>query len=513
MAAGALIMVATCLFVVWELSRAFNQNARRDALSLVRSAVSEHMVSARALADDYAIWDAMLDATLSADVAWLDENVGSGTIEDGSLDFVAVLRRDDGQAWTWRAGKREAPDRSAASLAKIGPLIARTIEASSDHRGVVTTFARDEDGAWILAARPIIPHSGDYHLEVESPLLVVGLALTPEIVAEMGGRILLSDLRLEFDVAAAAPPQVATMALEGVDGPVAMVRWTPPSPATDALFAAAPVLAVGGLIGGGLLILVAAHVLRGARALEQAMVSAQAADRAKSRLLAVVSHELRTPMNGVIGMLQMLEREALTPSARRWSQTALGSAQSLVRLVDSLLTFSSLDNGKTRLNPQPVDPSEVLGEVAALFEPAAQARNLTIVWTPPPPIVVMLDAAAVRQIATNLIGNALKFSDGGAIRITLRTQLQDRAVRLTLAVEDDGPGVPPEAAERIFEAFEQGADAAQRSDGGVGLGLSIVRRLCHAMDGDVRLVPSGRRGARFVVTLTAPAADPEQLAA
>jgi signal transduction histidine kinase len=513
MGLGALVMLATGAFVVWSLSAAFNDAARRDAHVLLQSMLSEQAASARTIASDYAVWDAMVDAVMSADVAWMDPNVGSGTMPGGPMDFLAVIRRDADLGWTWMDGSRDVDASLGPEREDVRALVSHADRMEDEPSGVLTTFSAGQSGTWMLALAAIASHSGNQAMGADGPLLIVGVALTPEIISSMGQRVLLHDLTLENGAIEAGP--LATLALQGVEGPVAALRWTPPSPATAALMRAAPVLAVGALVGGGLLVLVGLHVLRAARELEAAMTAAQAADRAKSRFLAIVSHELRTPMNGVIGMLQMLERETLAPTARRWSQTALASAQSLVRLVDGLLTFSSLEGGAIRLNPTAVDPADVLSEVAALFEPAALARELTLIWTPPPPSTVVIDAVALRQIATNLIGNAIKFADQGEVRMGLVMQPEDDGVLyLVLTVDDDGPGVPAGSAERIFEAFEQAAEpsSSQRGDG-VGLGLSIVRRLANAMDGDVKLVPTEGRGARFEVTLRARTEETERLAA
>jgi len=226
-----------------------------------------------------------------------------------------------------------------------------------------------------------------------------------------------------------------------------------------------------------------------------------------------MSHEIRTPMNGVIGMLQLPEREPLEGRPRRWSQTALASARSLLGLVDGLLTVSRLDAGDFRLNPTPTDPVKIVDDVTRLFEHEAQTRNVRIEWRPHPTPLLMIDGSALRQIATNLVGNAVKFTDAGEVRVSLECRMSEDAAMLRLTVEDDGPGVPPEAAERIFEAFEQIDDASARRSGGVGLGLSIVRGLARAMGGDVRLDTGRRRGSRFTVAFPALLAAPAEMAA
>lgn len=514
MGLGALVVLGTCAFVVWELSKAFNDAAQRDARTLLQALISEQKTGARTLANDYAVWDAMYDATLAADAPWLDDNVGSSTLPDGTMDFVAVIHAADGLRISWFDGERDGASTDAPSSARINALVRHADDIGPQQRAVLTAFANDDGRIWMFAMARVTRQSGESAPGTSTPLLIVGIELTHDLVAEMGRRVLLPDLRIAGSVGEAEGlDEHATLLLNGPDGPVALLRWTPPAPALGALVDAAPFLGVGVAMGGGLLVLVGLHILRAARHLESAVIAAQAGDRAKSRFLAIVSHELRTPMNGVIGMLQLLDRETLDARPRRWAQTALSSARSLLGLVDGLLTFSRLDAGDFRLSPAPTDPGQVIADVVALFEPAAQERGLKIQWAAAPMPLMVLDAAALRQIVTNLLGNAVKFADGGAIRVDMAARPEGRAWRLELAVEDDGPGVPPEAAGRIFEAFAQVDDTAARRAGGVGLGLSIVRGLARAMGGDVQLAAADGPGSRFVVTLLAPASSPAQLAA
>lgn len=237
----------------------------------------------------------------------------------------------------------------------------------------------------------------------------------------------------------------------------------------------------------------------------RALAVAEHSSRTKSRFLATVSHEMRTPLNGIMGMSQLLLTDAPTPEARNHADVVLKSARHLHRVISDLLDLSRLEFGRLTLEPAPFDPHEVMKEVADLLRPLATERGLHLNIVPPQGTGVWFsaDAARVRQVLHNLLGNAIKFTDRGAV--TAGVELLDQGPRYT--VTDTGDGIDPSLAEVIFQPFGLGSAGMHRGQSGAGLGLSISRQLARAMGGDLTHAPAATTGTTFTFTLTAARAD------
>ena len=214
---------------------------------------------------------------------------------------------------------------------------------------------------------------------------------------------------------------------------------------------------------------------------EQALRDKQAAEvasRAKSEFLSRMSHEMRTPLNGVLGMIGLLERTRLDGAQRAYAENARQSAEHLLGLVNDLLDYARLEAGALEFDLAPVDLAGLVRGVAELLSPRAHDKGLEIAWSVAADAPdVIADDGRLRQILFNLAGNAVKFTQAGGVRIAVERCGGTRArPRLAFVVEDTGPGVPVEARARIFEEFGHvdSSDAA-RFDG-AGLGLAVVRR-------------------------------------
>jgi two-component system sensor histidine kinase/response regulator len=230
---------------------------------------------------------------------------------------------------------------------------------------------------------------------------------------------------------------------------------------------------------------------------------AERADAAKSRFVAHMSHEIRTPLNGVLGMLEVAQRGAVRTEQQRYLETARRAGDTLLQTINGVLDFSRIEAGRIELRPAPLDLAQIIVETMRSVMP--MVRNVPVVpmfdWTGPEPLV-LADEVAIRQILSNLIGNAAKFTREGSITVTAHaTDAGPGLLDLVLAVQDTGPGIPPARRARIFEAFEQGDDSLAREHGGTGLGLAIARALARAMDGDITLDAPAEGGSRFTLRL------------
>lgn len=260
--------------------------------------------------------------------------------------------------------------------------------------------------------------------------------------------------------------------------------------------------------------------------LQEANLAAEEANRGKTQFLANMSHELRTPFNGVLGMLSLLERTALTARQKEYVGTAKGSADHLLSLLNDILDVSAMETGKMAIHPHAIDLHALVTSVEHLMQPAAAQKGLSFHThcAADLPQWVQADSTRLKQIVLNLITNAIKFSESGTVRLRL---LRDEAAHypagspaaypLRLEVSDEGIGMDAHTLSKLFKRFSQGDDSTSRRFGGTGLGLEISRNLARRMGGEISVTSAPSKGSIFAVVLplptaTKPAPEPEQAA-
>jgi PAS domain S-box-containing protein len=239
-------------------------------------------------------------------------------------------------------------------------------------------------------------------------------------------------------------------------------------------------------------------------ALRRANADLERAIRAKSAFVATVSHELRTPLNGVLGLASLLQGTSLSPQQHEYVAALQTSGETLLRLIDDLLDFSKFEAGGLTLEVGPFDLRQVVEEVVAVFAAQARAKGLALGVQVNPAVPELLegDAGRLRQVLLNLVGNALKFTERGAVEVEVA--LAEESVRgalLRLGVRDTGIGIAPEVQATLFEPFTQADSSTTRRYGGTGLGLAIAKRLAEAMGGQIGVQSAQGVGSTFWLTL------------
>ena len=275
---------------------------------------------------------------------------------------------------------------------------------------------------------------------------------------------------------------------------------------------ASPVFSSGGKYGGVLISLddvtqLEAHKVE----LRESKENAEAANKAKSEFLANMSHEIRTPMNAILGFADVLRRgyDRSEPERQRYLNTIHSSGEHLLLLINDVLDLSKVESGNLEVERIPLAPHVLIREVTTVLGVKAQEKGISLEFDVDGviPETIQSDPTRLRQIVTNLTGNAIKFTRQGAVKVLLRLTSKAEGRLVAIDVSDDGVGVPQDKLGSIFDPFVQADSSVTRSFGGTGLGLSISRRLARIMGGDIVVRSEVGKGSVFTVTI-----DPGPLA-
>ena len=242
--------------------------------------------------------------------------------------------------------------------------------------------------------------------------------------------------------------------------------------------------------------------------LSEARQRAVLADRAKSEFLANMSHEIRTPMNGVLGMAELLAKSNLDTKQKTFTDIIVKSGNALLTIINDILDFSKIDAGQLVLDPAPFNLAEAIEDVATLVSTRAKEKDLELIVRIEPRLESLFigDVGRIRQIVTNLLGNAVKFTDEGHVLVDVTGERVPTGTMLTISVTDTGIGIPEEKLKLVFEKFSQVDTSSTRRHEGTGLGLAITSRLVELMGGTIGVESAEGKGSTFWFTVTLPRA-------
>jgi signal transduction histidine kinase/CheY-like chemotaxis protein len=468
------------------------------------------------LKDDLAsvtVWTEAYDKTArSFDPAWADINYGQYFSQYMHHDLSFVLDAGGQLIYASRAGEVLDDVATVQPLAEAArPLIdkVRAAEAANRRRngqakaferiGQAEAFVALGDKVYLLAASTVAPEVEDSRapLPGPDPIAVSGVELNAAFMKGLSADYGLDKANLILGAGDAPIPH--THILDSRGARIGAIAWTPDRPGAEVLARAWLPLTGAGLALLLMLSLLSLRIASISRALVRAARAAEAADTAKSEFLANMSHEIRTPLNAVLGMTQVMEGGELDPVQRERLKVIRDSGQGLLGLLNDVLDLSKIQAGRLEITPAPFDLAEVASGVFRAFEVQAAAKDLSL------DLVIaddargewMADALRLRQVLTNLIANAVKFTAQGGVRARI-----DRvADGLILSVTDTGPGIAPDALERLFDRFAQADATTTRRFGGTGLGLAICREICELMGGRLEVESRLGEGSTFRAVL------------
>ena len=505
----ALLILVVLSSVAW-VSSEHNKLARVSSENLVSAGLTSLRTRALTLVRDYSIWDEGYDAVIDGDRPWLYENIGVSVTDIRTFDLVIIDMPGQGPAYGWNEDSPPEGETNLLPEDLLEALLALPDDGNVATPETRTRFAMLNGEPWYFAVSYIRPV--DRFVAgvppASMPRQIHGQRLSDDI-EQLQENTLADNLRLADE-----PGNNASVPLVDLNNEtIGYLVWSPPRPGASILRRVA--LPIGFALLMVTLISAASsrYAVRSARRLEQALIDATVADRSKTEFLSNVSHELRTPMNGILGVAQLLQTTDLDDEQRDLVGILFSSANTQMSLISDLLDISRIEIGSRQLHVEPFQPAEVLKDLVDMMRLAATKRRIGFEadWSALEGLTVLGDERAFRQIVTNLLGNAVKFTDRGGVDLRATVTRADDRAEITVRVEDTGPGIPKDMFGKIFDRFYQVDGSSTRSKEGTGLGLAISRELARMMGGKITVESEVGVGSIFSLVIElAVAAAPQR---
>jgi signal transduction histidine kinase len=504
---GIILLVLVVVSSVLWLSARHNELARESSERMVSGGISAFKVKMQTVVKDYSIWDEAYNAIRADDFGWLYSNIGTGAAEIGALDKIVIIDPLRNRNFGWRQGSPQEGESDLLPPELVATMVQLLVETGEEENAAQSAFELLGDEPWSFAITRVIPVGGlpdGVSLE-DLPMQIHGLHMTRGVLDGIGANLLMDDLALSKEPLAerSAVPLISS---EGEA--IAYVDWIPPRPGASILRQIALPLGLALAVVAAIAVVSSRFAVRSAARLEQALIDAQAADRMKTEFLSNVSHELRTPMNGIVGVAQLLQMTELDEEQRELVGVLASSADTQMSLISDLLDLTRMESGNRQLQIARFEPGQVVRDTVEMVRPLALDKNiaLELELAPLDGLAVLGDGRAFRQIMTNLVGNAAKFTDRGSILVRGEVTRTGDEAELVLKVRDTGRGIPPEHQRRIFDRFYQVDGSQTRDAGGTGLGLAISQSLGHMMGGHIEVQSTPGVGSTFTFRVRLPVA-------
>jgi signal transduction histidine kinase/ActR/RegA family two-component response regulator len=461
------------------------------------------------------VWDqAFRQFHPGGDRIWADAEIGTFFIVNRGVDITYAVDAGDRPFYAYTSAGYAPPSRFADFGVAIAPVLERVRQASAEHRRALSAAAEPTDPrlaqtvdsvvrwrghVYFVAASTVIPEDAQAARRADRACVLFTAVRADKTLI----KALRDDLRLvDAHLVGAADPAARVLLRDQAGRPIAGLAWTPAHPGLQAMREAALIIAAVLVV---LLLSVAALIARIRKIvrrldrneadLNAARDEAEAASRSKSLFLANMSHEIRTPLNGVLGMLQVAEREGLAPQQAERIAVARESGETLLVLLNDLLDLSKIEAGRLTLETRDFDLEQAVNLTCRAFMAVTEQKGLALSLEFDPALVGYWrgDEVRLRQIVANLVSNAVKFTAAGGVAVDVRMDSN----RVRFSVTDTGVGLSSQSLETIFESFVQGDASTTRLYGGTGLGLAISQRLAQLMSGQLSVTSTLGHGSCF----------------
>ncbi|MBW8814428.1 MAG: response regulator [Caulobacterales bacterium] len=518
--AAALIVLGACAALLVYADNAIDHITLVHEAELMRQVIDREVADVTEDVVAEGIWTEAYERTaLRFDPEWTHANFGTSLHDVRQHHRTVIFDGADRAIYLAVDGRMVPTDADpdfvrasrpllAAVRAESRRLLAANPRAEGQARqGVRSGALRAGSRLYLAGASSIVPEPG-YRGPITAEAVVVSARVVgPQMLQDFHTAFGLMDVRLVAD-GAHARPSAPLLDLEGRR--LGALTWRPQQPGQGAMLAARWQILGAALCVVGAVVLLVMRLRRLAREVTAARDRAEAGDRAKSEFIANMSHEIRTPLNGVLGMAQVMSGDELSVEQRQRLGVIRDSGSSLLSILNDVLDFSKIEAGRLTLIEGPFDAAELAQKVCSTFEGMAAAKDLQLRLEVDPAArgIWMGDALRIRQMLSNLVSNAVKFTGDGSVSLSVMRMPEG----LVFAVSDTGVGLDASKIPELFEKFSQVDPTLTRRHGGAGLGLSITRGLLRLMGGDIAVSSQPGQGSCFTLALPlrrahAPAAD------